>query len=155
MQAQGHVQLVTHLADADCNIQEAIERPRFNFLGGHRVALEAPLEASVGAALARRGHDVADEAAAVPYSSFGGAQAIVIDPDTGAYWGAADRARTVARSASNARGITFLRRTLSMMEARRRRRCTSIRSFASDSTRVRTERAAFSSPMAGRRGRQR
>ncbi|MGE3597508.1 MAG: gamma-glutamyltransferase [Dehalococcoidia bacterium] len=90
MQAQGHVQVVQHLVDGDCNVQEAIERPRFNFLGGRRVALEAPLEASVGAALARRGHDVADEAAAVPYSNFGGAQAIVIDPATGAYWGASD-----------------------------------------------------------------
>ena len=33
MQAQGHVQVVSNLVDAGCNIQEAIDRPRFNYLG--------------------------------------------------------------------------------------------------------------------------
>jgi gamma-glutamyltranspeptidase len=31
------VQLISHLLDGGCNIQEAIEQPRFNFLAGDRV----------------------------------------------------------------------------------------------------------------------
>ena len=90
MQAQGHVQLVSHLIDDGDNLQEAIERPRFNFLESDRVALEARLHASVGAALARRGHVIEDESAALLRGSFGGAQGIAVDPATGAYWGGSD-----------------------------------------------------------------
>lgn len=90
MQAQGHVQLVSHLLDGDDNVQEAIERPRFNFLGGDRVALEARLATAIGADLARRGHVLADESAALLAGGFGGAQAIAVDPATGAYWGGSD-----------------------------------------------------------------
>ena len=90
MQAQGHVQLVSHLLDGGCNIQEAIEQPRFNFLAGDRVALEDALAARVGAALARRGHVVEDESAALLAGGFGGSQAIAVDPATGAYWGGSD-----------------------------------------------------------------
>jgi len=90
MQAQGHVQLVSHLVDGGCNVQEAIERPRFNYLTGDRVALEARLQVEVGAALTRRGHVLEDEAMALLSGGFGGAQAIAIDPVTGAYWGGSD-----------------------------------------------------------------
>lgn len=90
MQAQGHVQLVSHLRDGGDNVQEAIERPRFNFLGGDRVALEAELAAGAGGALTRRGHVVEDESAALLAGGFGGAQAIAIDPASGAYWGGSD-----------------------------------------------------------------
>ena len=90
MQAQGHVQLISHLLDGGCNIQEAIEEPRFNFLAGDRVALEDALAARVGAALARRGHVVEDESAALLAGGFGGSQAIAVDPATGAYWGGSD-----------------------------------------------------------------
>jgi len=84
------VQLVSHLIDDGDNLQEAIERPRFNFLEGDRVALEARLHASVGAALARRGHVIEDESAALLRGGFGGAQGIAVDPATGAYWGGSD-----------------------------------------------------------------
>jgi len=90
MQAQGHVQLVSHLVDADCNIQEAIDRPRFNYLGTDRVALERALAERVGATLSRWGHVVEDEAAAMLAGGFGGAQGIMIDPLAGAYWGGSD-----------------------------------------------------------------
>ena len=90
MQAQGHVQLVSHLIDGGCNVQEAIEQPRFNFLGGDRVALENGLGAAVGADLARRGHVVEDESAALLAGGFGGAQAIAVDPASGTYWGGSD-----------------------------------------------------------------
>ncbi len=93
MQAQGHMQLVSQLIDGQRNLQDAIEQPRFNLLPTGRVALETPLAEAVGAALARRGHDVADEAAAVLHGGFGGAQAIAVDPLTGVYWGASDPRR--------------------------------------------------------------
>ncbi len=90
MQAQGHLQVISHLLDGGCNVQEAIEQPRFNFLAGDRVALESALAASIGADLARRGHVVEDESAALMAGGFGGAQAIAVDPATGAYWGGSD-----------------------------------------------------------------
>lgn len=90
MQAQGHVQVVSNLVDGGCNIQEAIDRPRFNYLDTDRVALERALAERVGAALARRGHVVEDEAAAMLRGGFGGAQGIMIDSRTGAYWGGSD-----------------------------------------------------------------
>jgi gamma-glutamyltranspeptidase/glutathione hydrolase len=90
MQAQGHVQVVSALLDADLNIQEAIDHPRFNHLGTDRVALERALHAEVGAELARRGHVVEDELAAMLHGGFGGAQGIAIDPANGAYWGGSD-----------------------------------------------------------------
>lgn len=90
MQAQGHVQLVSHLIDAGLNIQEAIDRPRFHYLDTDRVALERELAASAGPALRARGHVVEDENAALPRGGFGGAQGIMIDPN-GTYWGGSDR----------------------------------------------------------------
>jgi gamma-glutamyltranspeptidase/glutathione hydrolase len=90
MQAQGHLQVVSSLVDAGCNIQEAIDHPRFNYLEADRVALERALAARVGAELARRGHAVEDEAAAMLRGGFGGGQGIMIDPATGTYWGGSD-----------------------------------------------------------------
>ena len=82
--------MVSNLVDAECNIQEAIDRPRFNYLEADRVALERALAARVGAELARRGHAVEDEAAALLRGGFGGGQGIMIDPATGTYWGGSD-----------------------------------------------------------------
>jgi gamma-glutamyltranspeptidase/glutathione hydrolase len=90
MQAQGHVQVVSHLLDAECNIQEAIDRPRFHYLDTDRVALERALAERIGGALAARGHVIEDESAALAHGGFGGAQGIMIDPTTGAYWGGSD-----------------------------------------------------------------
>jgi gamma-glutamyltranspeptidase / glutathione hydrolase len=89
MQAQGHVQVVSHLVDSGCNIQEAIDWPRFNYLEADRVALERKLAVRVGAELARRGHVVEDENAALLRGGFGGAQGIMIDA-AGTYWGGSD-----------------------------------------------------------------
>jgi gamma-glutamyltranspeptidase/glutathione hydrolase len=90
MQAQGHVQVVSALVDGGDNIQEAIDRSRFNYLDTDRVALERGLHAQVAADLVRRGHVVEDESAAMLRGGFGGAQGIAIDPATGAYWGGSD-----------------------------------------------------------------
>jgi gamma-glutamyltranspeptidase/glutathione hydrolase len=90
MQAQGHVQVVSNLVDGRCNIQEALDRPRFHYLAGNSVALEPKLRATVGSDLARIGHLIEDEIAALAYGGFGGGQGIMIDPVTGAYWGGSD-----------------------------------------------------------------
>ena len=90
MQAQGHVQVVSHLLDAGCNIQEAIDRQRFHYLDTDRVALERALAERIGGALTARGHVIEDESAALAHGGFGGAQGIMIDPATGTYWGGSD-----------------------------------------------------------------
>ena len=90
MQAQGHVQLVSNLVDAGCNIQEAIDRPRFHYLETDRVALERGWSDAVGNELARRGHVVEDELAALARGGFGGGQGIMIHPVSGVYWGGSD-----------------------------------------------------------------
>jgi gamma-glutamyltranspeptidase/glutathione hydrolase len=90
MQTQGHLQVVSNLVDGGCNIQEAIDMARFNYLDTDRVALERPLAAQVGAELSRRGHVIEDEVAALARGGFGGAQGIMIDPATGTYWGGSD-----------------------------------------------------------------
>ena len=91
MQPQGHVQVISNLVDYGCNIQEAIDQPRFNFLGTDRVALEGALDAAVGQSLRALGHVVEDETVALLAGGFGGAQGIMIDPATGAYWGGSDQ----------------------------------------------------------------
>jgi gamma-glutamyltranspeptidase/glutathione hydrolase len=90
MQAQGHVQLVSHMVDAGLNAQQAIDAPRFHYLDCDRVALESGFEAAVVAELAHRGHAVQEASAALAHGGFGGAQAIMVHPDTGVYWGASD-----------------------------------------------------------------
>ncbi len=90
LQAQGHVQLVAHLVDYGLNIQEAIDFPRFHYLDGNRVALEAEHAEQVRAALVRMGHIVEEEAAALFRGGFGGGQGIAIDSGSRVYWGGSD-----------------------------------------------------------------
>lgn len=90
MQAQAHVQLVSHLVDFGANIQEAIDSPRFHYLDTDRVALEAPLAAALGRQLSAMGHAVEDENAALARGGFGGGQGIMIDPLSAVYWGGSD-----------------------------------------------------------------
>jgi gamma-glutamyltranspeptidase/glutathione hydrolase len=90
MQAQAHVQVVSNLVDHACNIQEALDLPRFHYLDGTRVALERTFPDTVATELARLGHGIEDELAALPRGGFGGGQGIMIDPATGTYWGGSD-----------------------------------------------------------------
>jgi gamma-glutamyltranspeptidase/glutathione hydrolase len=90
MQAQGHVQIVSHLVDEGCTMQAAIDAPRFHFLEADRVALEPGLEARVGAQLRKLGHDTRDPSAALGHGGFGGAQGIAVDRASGVLWGASD-----------------------------------------------------------------
>jgi hypothetical protein len=91
MQAQGHVQVVSRLVDEGCNIQEAIDAARFHYLAADRVALEEELREIAGDELARLGHTVEDENAALARGGFGGGQGIMVDPSSAAYWGGSDR----------------------------------------------------------------
>ena len=89
IQAQAHVQVVTHLVDRGHDLQAAIDAPRFFHLAGNRVALEAALFDSAAEELALLGHDVVE---GVPYPlSFGAGQAVMRDVETGGWLGASDR----------------------------------------------------------------
>jgi gamma-glutamyltranspeptidase/glutathione hydrolase len=90
IQAQAHVQVVSHLIDLGGDIQSAIDAPRFFYLGGKRVALEAPLVSSAGEALAAKGHEVAGPEE-VPFPlSFGAGQGVMRDVETGSWLGGSD-----------------------------------------------------------------
>lgn len=94
VQAQAHVGFVSNLVDHGLNPQEALDRARFRYLDGRRVAIETP-DAGVeeggtlGEALAARGHDVVAPAG-VMVDQFGGGQAIAREAD-GTLVGGSDR----------------------------------------------------------------
>lgn len=58
MQPQGHLQVVSNLVDYGMNPQAAIDAPRWNFVAGNRVLLEASVPESVSRELSDRGHEV-------------------------------------------------------------------------------------------------
>jgi len=91
VQAQGHLQVVSNLVDRGMNVQEALDQPRFHYLGGASVALEDDFPPDVRQRLAELGHDVQGPMAALLRGGFGGGQGIMIDPATRAYWGGSDR----------------------------------------------------------------
>ena len=84
MQAQGHVQVLLNLIDFGMDVQQAGEQPRFrHFENG--LALESGIEARVRNELTALGHRLT-----TARGSFGGYQAIMIDPLTGALAGGSD-----------------------------------------------------------------
>ncbi|HEX4947019.1 MAG TPA: gamma-glutamyltransferase, partial [Blastocatellia bacterium] len=84
MQAQGHVQVLLNMIDFGMDVQQAGEQPRFrHFESG--LALESAIGADVWRALETKGHKLTRTA-----STFGGYQAILIDPATGALAGGSD-----------------------------------------------------------------
>jgi gamma-glutamyltranspeptidase/glutathione hydrolase len=85
MQTQGHVQVLLNLIDFGMDVQQAGEQPRFRDIEGRGLALESAISAEVRRALEQKGHRVI----AAP-GSFGGYQAIMIDPQTGALAGGSD-----------------------------------------------------------------
>jgi gamma-glutamyltranspeptidase/glutathione hydrolase len=88
MQPQGHLQLVTRIADHGQNPQAASDGPRFRWIHGMRVILERGFPNSTVDELRRRGHDVAVVADTDP---FGSCQAIWALPD--GYFAASDPRR--------------------------------------------------------------
>ena len=89
MQPQGHLQLVCNLVDFDMNVQDAVDSPRFRYLGGMRVALEEGISPEVAEELAGMGHEIVEPKGIF----FGGGQAIFIDPETGSLHGGSDHRR--------------------------------------------------------------
>ena len=91
IQPQGHVQVLVNLIDRGLNLQEAIDAPRTRYINGRSVMMEDALGASVIDALVARGHQRAMPPAGYTHRALmGGGQAIVIDPATGALFGASD-----------------------------------------------------------------
>ena len=84
MQAQGHVQVLLNMIEFGMDVQQAGEQPRFrHFENG--LALESAIGAEVRKELEKRGHKLT-----TAFGAFGGYQAIMIDPVTGALAGGSD-----------------------------------------------------------------
>lgn len=84
MQAQGHVQVLMNLIDFGMDVQQAGEQPRFrHFENG--LALESAIGAEIRKALEAKGHKLTTASGA-----FGGYQAIMLDPVSGALAGGSD-----------------------------------------------------------------
>ena len=58
MQPQGHVQVVVNTVDFGMNPQEALDAPRFQWVGEKKVQLEKEVPAAVAQDLSDRGHDI-------------------------------------------------------------------------------------------------
>ncbi|MGH7874111.1 MAG: gamma-glutamyltransferase family protein, partial [Candidatus Binatia bacterium] len=86
VQPQVQVQIISNLIDFDMTPQEAISAPRFNHIEATKVGLEPGIAETVKSDLTRRGHQVVGGNP----ESFGGAHAIVIDPESGAFVGGSD-----------------------------------------------------------------
>ena len=59
MQPQGHVQVVMNMLDFGLNPQEALDAPRWQWLGGKRIEVERGLAPETVEELRQRGHDIA------------------------------------------------------------------------------------------------
>lgn len=70
MQPQGHVQVVSNILDYDLPLQAALDRPRWRYMEGGQLAVEAHMDDGVVAKLVRKGHDVR----VLSPVQFGGAQ---------------------------------------------------------------------------------
>jgi len=87
MQPQGHVQALLNLIEFGMDVQAAGDAPRFrHFSAG--LALEDGIPEATRNALAERGHTLASRSGA---GTYGGYQAILIDPRTRALVGGSDR----------------------------------------------------------------
>lgn len=83
-QSAGHAQFLSNLVDFGMDIQTAIDAPR-SFPEGDVLKMESRFSPDVLSELSNRGHQI--ETAPGP---LGGAQAIMIDPETGVLSGASD-----------------------------------------------------------------
>ena len=84
MQAQGHVQVLLNIIDFGMDVQRAGEQPRFRHFDSG-LALESEIGAEARRGLEAKGHQLT-----VSPGMFGGYQAIMIDPKTGALFGGSD-----------------------------------------------------------------
>ena len=86
VQPQVQVQIITNLIDFGMTVQESIAASRFNHIEGLKVGLESSIPEATVQELKRRGHQVVSGNP----ESFGGAHAIMIHPESGAFIGGSD-----------------------------------------------------------------
>jgi gamma-glutamyltranspeptidase/glutathione hydrolase len=86
VQPQVQVQIITNLIEFGMTVQEAIAASRFNHIEGSKVGLEPGIPEATVQELKRRGHQVVSGNP----ESFGGAHAIMIHPESGAFVGGSD-----------------------------------------------------------------
>lgn len=84
MQPQGHMQVIMNMVDCGLNPQSALDAPRWQWMGGKTIALEAEYPALIARQLADRGHTVRVD---LDTTMFGRGQIILRDQDTGVYMG--------------------------------------------------------------------
>ena len=84
-------QMIMNVLDHEFSIQAAIEAPRFRTAYGYELPIEGRVSDDAVAGLQRRGHEVQLLDAWTPF--VGGGQGILIDPDSGAFYGGADPRR--------------------------------------------------------------
>jgi gamma-glutamyltranspeptidase/glutathione hydrolase len=99
MQPQGHVQIITNIIDFGMNVQEAGDNPRWRHTGstqptdgtedyledGGTLNLESGITYDAIRELIHKGHEVSFD-----IGGYGGYQAIMIDPETGVFYGASE-----------------------------------------------------------------
>lgn len=91
IQPQGHVQVLVNLIDLDVDVQQAVEKPRFRYLGGVRVLLEDEIGEPTIKRLIELGHQRGTAPGGYTLrSQMGGGQAVLIDWANGALVGASD-----------------------------------------------------------------
>ncbi len=86
VQPQVQAQIISNLIDFKMTVQRSISAPRFNHIDGAKVGLEPEVAASTVQELRRRGHEIVS---GTP-ESFGGAHAIAVDSESGAFIGGSD-----------------------------------------------------------------
>jgi gamma-glutamyltranspeptidase/glutathione hydrolase len=87
MQPQAHVQILNNLIDFDMSVADAVNAPRSRWLNKAQITLEEGISDDVRQGLADRGHQVMPPGG---FGGFGGAQAILIDGESGKLQGASD-----------------------------------------------------------------
>jgi gamma-glutamyltranspeptidase/glutathione hydrolase len=85
-QTQGSQQIIVNVVDFGMNIQDALDAPRWRSLPGTVIGLEPAIGEEVRTGLEAKGYKITKQDV-----YFGGAQAIMIDPETGSLLGASDK----------------------------------------------------------------
>src|ERR1041385_2439111 len=89
IQPQGHVQVLVNLIDLGMGLQQAIDAPRYRYMGGKEVLLEDEIPTMIIDRLLALGH-VRASPPGLLRQSMGGGQAIMIDLVNGSLMGASD-----------------------------------------------------------------
>src|ERR1051326_4088296 len=89
IQPQGHVQVLVNIIDLGMGLQQAIDAPRYRYMGGKELLLEDEIPTTIIDRLLALGH-VRASPPGLLRQSMGGGQAIMIDPGNGTLMGASD-----------------------------------------------------------------